>query len=60
MAARFEDPDTLFFQRRLIIEGDTELGLGTKNFLEGLDEEQLAAPLRFALGALRSARGALT
>lgn len=60
MAGRFEDPDTLFFQRRLVIEGDTDLGLGMKNFLDGLDEEQLATPLRFALGALRSARGMLT
>lgn len=59
MAGRFADPDTLFFQRRIVIEGDTELGLGAKNFLEGLDEEQLAAPLRFALGALRGARGVL-
>ncbi|WP_273746737.1 ubiquinone anaerobic biosynthesis accessory factor UbiT, partial [Morganella morganii] len=24
IAARKEDPDTLFFQRRLVIEGDTE------------------------------------
>ena len=27
MMGRQEDPDTLFFQRRLKIEGDTELGL---------------------------------
>ena len=27
IAARKQDPDTLFFQRRLVIEGDTELGL---------------------------------
>ena len=27
IAGRKEDPDTLFFQRRLSIEGDTELGL---------------------------------
>ncbi len=26
IAARKQDPDTLFFQRRLVIEGDTELG----------------------------------
>ena len=30
IAARKEDPDTLFFQRRLRIEGDTELGLYVK------------------------------
>jgi predicted lipid carrier protein YhbT len=31
IAARKQDPDTLFFQRRLVIEGDTELGLYVKN-----------------------------
>jgi O2-independent ubiquinone biosynthesis accessory factor UbiT len=53
LAARLEDPDTLFFQRRLVIEGDTELGLGVKNFLDGLDEQQLPLPVRHALGVLR-------
>jgi len=37
LAARIEDADTLFFQRRLRMEGDTELGLALKNFLDGLD-----------------------
>jgi O2-independent ubiquinone biosynthesis accessory factor UbiT len=59
MAGRLEDPDTLFFQRRLIIEGDTELGLGVKNFLDGLDEQRLPRPLRHALSVLRHARGRL-
>jgi predicted lipid carrier protein YhbT len=27
LATRKEDPDTLFFNRRLVVEGDTELGL---------------------------------
>lgn len=27
LATRREDPDTLFFNRRLVVEGDTELGL---------------------------------
>ena len=31
---RLEDPDTLFFSRRLVIEGDTELGLALKNALD--------------------------
>ena len=39
LAARQEDPDTLVFQRRLIMQGDTELGLELKNFLDGLDIE---------------------
>lgn len=54
MVARLEDPDTLFFQRRLIIEGDTELGLGMKNFLDGLDEERLPLPVQHALRLLRT------
>ncbi len=37
LASRKEDADTLFFQRRLQTEGDTELGLEVKNFLDGLD-----------------------
>lgn len=37
LAERRQDPDQLFFQRRLIIEGDTELGLGLKNLLDSLD-----------------------
>ncbi|MBL1378660.1 ubiquinone anaerobic biosynthesis accessory factor UbiT [Zobellella iuensis] len=31
------DPDTLFFQRRLLITGDTELGLECKNLLDRLE-----------------------
>jgi predicted lipid carrier protein YhbT len=41
IAGRKEDPDTLFFQRRLKIEGDTELGLELKNLIDALDLEQL-------------------
>jgi len=37
LAARRQDPDQLFFQRRLVIEGDTELGLALKNLLDSLD-----------------------
>ncbi|MCC7487413.1 MAG: SCP2 sterol-binding domain-containing protein [Burkholderiales bacterium] len=33
LAFKREDPDTLFFERRLSIEGDTELGLLLKNAL---------------------------
>src|SRR5690606_22973763 len=35
------DPDTLFFRRRLMISGDTELGLTLKNFLDRLDPQEL-------------------
>ncbi|MGC3875208.1 ubiquinone anaerobic biosynthesis accessory factor UbiT [Halomonas sp. GXIMD04776] len=38
LATRREDPDSLFFQRRLLIEGDTELGLTLKNLLDGQEE----------------------
>lgn len=34
LALRKEDPDTLFFDRRLSIEGDTDLGLIVKNALD--------------------------
>ena len=37
MLARQEDPDTLFFHRRLTIEGDTELGLLVKNLLDRIE-----------------------
>jgi len=44
LAARREDSDTLFFQRQLRMEGDTELGLEVKNFLDGLDVDSLWLP----------------
>lgn len=37
LATRREDPDTLFFSRRLVMEGDTELGLLIKNTLDAID-----------------------
>ena len=37
LAERKQDPDQLFFQRKLVIEGDTELGLAVKNLLDSLD-----------------------
>lgn len=37
LAQRQEDPDTLFFSRRLSMEGDTELGLMVKNTLDAID-----------------------
>ena len=39
LASRSEDPDTLFFHRRLAIEGETEAGLYLKNMLDGMDFE---------------------
>lgn len=37
LATRAEDPDTLFFQRRLSLEGETEAGLYIKNLLDGAE-----------------------
>ena len=37
LARREQDPDTLFFSRRLSMEGDTELGLLVKNTLDAID-----------------------
>ena len=37
LALRQEDPDTLFFNRELSIEGDTELGLVVKNMLDAVE-----------------------
>jgi predicted lipid carrier protein YhbT len=52
---RGEDPDTLFFSRRLVIEGDTELGLMVKNTLDSIDMAVFhpRAVLRDAFEALR-------
>ncbi|OIN93647.1 MAG: sterol-binding protein [Comamonadaceae bacterium CG1_02_60_18] len=37
LAQRKEDPDTLFFNRRLAMEGDTELGLLVKNTIDAIE-----------------------
>lgn len=41
LASRQEDPDTLFFNRRLAMEGDTELGLLVKNTIDAIELPQL-------------------
>ena len=41
LISRSEDADTLFFQRRLKMQGDTEMGLYLKNFLDGIDVDSL-------------------
>ena len=43
LALREEDPDTLFFNRRLLIEGDTELGLLVKNTLDAIELPRIDA-----------------
>lgn len=42
MVSRQEDPDTLFFNRTLAVEGDTDLGLRVKNMLDALDWPRLS------------------
>lgn len=37
LATRREDPDTLFFNRQLALEGETEAGLYLKNMLDALE-----------------------
>lgn len=49
LVSRREDPDTLFFQRRLQINGDTELGLEAKNILDTIDLDNLPMPIRKGL-----------
>jgi len=50
VADRKEDPDTLFFQRRLMIEGDTELGLQVKNLIDSVELDQLPSWINTAIG----------
>jgi predicted lipid carrier protein YhbT len=49
VAAGKEDPDTLFFQRKLRIEGDTELGLEVKNMLLSIELENLPKPAQIGI-----------
>jgi predicted lipid carrier protein YhbT len=46
LAARMADPDTLFFNRRLVVEGDTELALLVKNTLDTIDIPRTRSLLR--------------
>jgi predicted lipid carrier protein YhbT len=43
LALREEDPDTLFFSRRLLMEGETDLGLLVKNTLDAVDWDALSS-----------------
>lgn len=56
LAARREDADTLFFQRRLRMSGDTELGLYLKNFLDAFEPPARWAPLMRALDKMANLR----
>ncbi|WP_076543039.1 SCP2 domain-containing protein [Shewanella sp. UCD-KL21] len=52
VAAAKEDPDTLFFQRKLRIEGDTELGLEVKNLLLGIELDTLPTAVKLSIEKL--------
>lgn len=59
LASRLEDADTLFFQRTLVLTGDTELGLTARNLLDRLPWETVPLGLRIALNrGARLARAA--
>ena len=59
LASRLEDADTLFFQRALVLTGDTELGLTVRNLLERLPWDSVPLALRIALNrGARFARAA--
>jgi len=64
IAGRKQDPDTLFFQRRLKIEGDTELGLEVKNLIDAIDIDQLPSSIHslvdFSANFLQNTRNELT
>jgi len=49
LASRLEDADTLFFQRRLQLTGDVELGLTVRNLLDQLPWEAMPLGLRIGL-----------
>jgi O2-independent ubiquinone biosynthesis accessory factor UbiT len=49
LASRLEDADTLFFQRRLRLTGDTELGLTARNMLDQLPWEDIPLAARILL-----------
>jgi len=42
LAAREIDADTLFFSRRLLMQGDTELGLVVRNAIDAIDFDAMA------------------
>lgn len=52
VAAAKEDPDTLFFQRKLSIQGDTELGLEVKNLLLSIEFASMPMPIRLSVEKL--------
>ena len=52
LVAREADPDTLFFNRRLVVEGDTEIALLVKNTLDTIEIPRTRGLLKRAMRAL--------
>jgi predicted lipid carrier protein YhbT len=57
IAAGSVDADTLFFQRRLELDGDVELATMVRNALDAVEFPRLRGLLRSVLDALPGARG---
>ncbi|MGE3772947.1 MAG: SCP2 domain-containing protein [Gammaproteobacteria bacterium] len=57
LVAQNADPDTLFFNRRLLMEGDTEIALLVKNTLDTLEIPRTRRVLRRALRLLHARAG---
>lgn len=45
LALRREDPDTMVFKRKLVVEGDTDAGLALKNALDAVEWPQFVKTL---------------
>ena len=60
LARRQEDPDTLFFSRRLSMEGDTELGLLVKNTMDAIELPMLDLSRLNPVQVLRRLRARLS
>jgi predicted lipid carrier protein YhbT len=56
LAAGEDDADTLYFSRRLVVEGDTELALMVKNTMDALDATRGRALARRAHRVAKSLR----
>ena len=50
-ASKLKNPDTLFFNRRLVVEGDTEIALLVKNTLDTIDIPRTRGILKRVLRA---------
>lgn len=54
LASREIDPDTLFFQRKLMISGNTDLCHAVKNLLDGIELGEKALRLQRCLASLNT------